>query len=168
MRENSSEYAPLKQRAWDAAAEAVCRVREEASDREMETATVQSVQPMIREYEHQQACKRIVGRVYIFDATREEQEAAKEEVWKALAALPIGAATKELEKAEETALTPHRAAVAQRKEKTRLELEKQAGAVLRNGRPNSNWTTSRAISQKNTNSTADTPRWPARRTGFDL
>jgi excisionase family DNA binding protein len=123
---NNSECAPLKQRAWDAAIEAVRRLREEASDREMETATVQAVQPMIREYEYQQACKRIVGRIYIFDATREEQEAAKEVVRKALAALPIGAAQKELEKAEETALKPYNAAVAARKEKKRLESEKQA------------------------------------------
>jgi excisionase family DNA binding protein len=123
---NSSEYAPLKERAWEAAVEAVRRLREEASDREMETATVEAVQPMIREYEQLQACKRIVGRVYIFDATLEEQEAAKEAVRKALAALPIGAAKKELEKAEETALKPYNAAVATRKEKKRLESEKQA------------------------------------------
>ena len=45
---------------------------------------------------------------------------------KALAALPIGAASKELEKAEETALAPYKAAVATRKEKARLESEKQS------------------------------------------
>jgi len=119
-------YAGLKQRAWDAAVAAIRRVREEASYHEMETAAVQAVQPMIREYEHQQACQRIVGRVYIYDATREEEEAAKEAVRKALAALPIGAAPKELEKAEETARAPYKAAVATRKEKTRLESERQA------------------------------------------
>jgi hypothetical protein len=53
-----SEYAPLKQRAWDAAVAAVRKVREEASYREMETAAVEAVQPMIREYDHQQACQR--------------------------------------------------------------------------------------------------------------
>jgi hypothetical protein len=67
-----------------------------------------------------------VGRVFISEATREEQEAAKEAMRKALAALPIGAAAKELEKAEETALAPYKAAVATRKEKARLESEKQA------------------------------------------
>ena len=45
---------------------------------------------------------------------------------KALAALPIGAAATQLEKAEETALAPYKAAVATRKEKARLESEKQA------------------------------------------
>jgi hypothetical protein len=120
------EHAPLKQRAWDAAVAAVRQVREEASYNEIETAAVQAVQPIIREYEHQQACQSIVGRVYIYDATREEEEAAKEAVRKALAALPIDAAAKQLEKAEETALAPYKAAVATRKEKARLDSEKQA------------------------------------------
>jgi excisionase family DNA binding protein len=121
-----SEYARLKQRAWDVAVAAVRKVREEASYHEMETAAVQAVQPMIREYEHQQACQRIVGRLYIFEATREEGEAAKEAVRQALAALPIGAELKQLEKAEETALAPYKAAVAMRKEKARLESEKES------------------------------------------
>jgi hypothetical protein len=92
----------------------------------METAAVQAVQPIIREYEHQEACQRIVGRIYIYDATREEAEAAKEVVRQALAAQPIDATAKQLEKAEETALAPYKAAVATRKEKARLESEKQA------------------------------------------
>ena len=121
-----SEYAGLKQRAWDAAVAAVRKVREEASYPEMETAAVQAVQPIIREYEYQEACQRIVGRIYIYDATREEAEAAKEAVRKALAALPIDAAPKQLEKAEETALAPYKATVATRKEKARLESERQA------------------------------------------
>jgi len=45
---------------------------------------------------------------------------------KALAALPIGATQKHLEKADETVLTRYKAAVATRKEKARLESEKQA------------------------------------------
>ena len=121
-----SEYAGLKQRAWDAAVAAVRKVREEASYREMETVAVEAVQPMIREYEHQQACQRIVRRVYIYDATREEEEAAKEAVRKAVAELPIGAAPRQLEKAEETALASYKSAVATQKEKARLESESQA------------------------------------------
>jgi hypothetical protein len=121
-----SEHAGSKQHAWDAAVAAVRKVREGASYHEMETAAVQAVQPIIREYEYQEACQRIVGRIYIYDATREEAEAAKEAVRKALAALPIDAAAKQLEKAGETALAPYKAAVAMRKEKARLESEKQA------------------------------------------
>ena len=120
------ECAALKQRAWGAAVAAVRKVREEAGDKEMETAAVEAVQPMNREHDHQQACERIVGRVYVYDATPEEEEAAKEAVRQALAVLPIGAAAKQLEKAEETALAPYKAAVAVRKEKARLESEKQA------------------------------------------
>ncbi len=99
-----AEYGPLKRPAWDAAVAALRKVREEASYGEMEIAAAQAVQPMIREYEHHQACQRILGRVYIFDATREEEAAAKEALRKALAALPIGATQKQLETAEETAL----------------------------------------------------------------
>ena len=120
------EYAPLKRRVWDAAVAALGKVREEASYNEMETAAVQAAQPMIREYEQQQACQLTVERVYIFDATLQQQEAAKEAVRQALAALPIGASAKQLEMAEETALAPYRAVVAARKEKSRLESEKQA------------------------------------------
>lgn len=116
----------MKQHAWEAAVEALRRLREEASYGEMETATVQAVQPMILEYEHQQDCQRMLARVYLFDATREEHEAAKEAVRKALAALPIGAATKELEKVRDAAVAPYKAVVSERKEKARLELEKQA------------------------------------------
>jgi hypothetical protein len=116
----------LKQRAWDAAVVALRKVREEASYGEMETAAAQAVQPMICEHEHQQACQRILGRVYIFNATREEEEAAKEVLRKALAALPIGATKKQLETAEETVLTKYKAVVAMRKEKARVESEKQS------------------------------------------
>ena len=123
---NRQEYAPMKQRACDAAFEALRRLREEASYREMETAAVQAVQPVIREYEHQQDCMRMVERVYLLDATREEQEAAKEEVRKALAALPISATVRELEKARDAAVVPHKAAVDLRKEKARLESQRQA------------------------------------------
>src|SRR5262245_18138090 len=98
----------------------------------METAAVQAVQPITREYEHQQACQRIVRRVYIFDVTREEEEAAKEAVRKALAALPIGAAATQLKKAEETALAPYEAAVATRKEKGPAGIRK-AGPAPRCG-----------------------------------
>jgi hypothetical protein len=121
-----SKHAALKQRALDAAVAAVGRVRAEASYEEMETAAVQAVQPMIGEYEHEEACHRIVGRVFLYGATWEEQQAAKESVRKALEAVPIGATARELEKAEQTALVPHKAAVAARQEKARQEFEKQA------------------------------------------
>src|SRR5207237_376476 len=105
-----AEYAPLKQRAWEAAVAAIRNVRKEAAYREMDTAAVEAIQPMNRECEHQQACQRIVGRVYIYGASREDEEAAKEAVRKALAELPIGAGQSQLDKAEEAALAPVKAA----------------------------------------------------------
>ena len=119
-------YATLKKRAWDAAVTAVRNVREEASYNEMVTAAVESVLPMNREQEHQEACERILRRVSIYDATRQEQEAAQEEVRKALAELPIGAPPRELEKAEESALAPFKTAVARRREEAQMESDKQA------------------------------------------
>jgi hypothetical protein len=119
-------YAPLKQRAWDAAVAAAGKMREEASYNERETAAVQAVQPMIREYEQQQTCERIVGCVYISDATFEELQAAREAVRQALAAMPVGAVLEQLEMAEKTALAPYKAAAAARNEKTRQESEKRA------------------------------------------
>jgi len=87
---------------------------------------VQAVQPITCAYEHHQACQRVVARVYIYDATREETESARESVGKALAELPIGADAGQLDRAEETAVAPYKAAVATRKEEARLESEKQA------------------------------------------
>ncbi len=121
-----AEYAALKQRAWEAAVASLGKVREEASYKEMETAAMHALQPMIREHDHVQACQRIVKRVRIFGATAAEQDAAKESVRQALAALPIGASAKQLEMAEGNALAPYKAAVTARKEKARLESEKEA------------------------------------------
>ncbi len=122
---NSREYAPMKQHAFEAAFEALRRLREEASYREMETATVEAVQSVIREYEHQQDCQRMVRQVQIPGATRKEEEAAKEGVRKALSSLPIGAARRELEKIRDATVAPYKAAVSERSGKARLELEKQ-------------------------------------------
>jgi hypothetical protein len=119
-------YPLLKQRAWEAATSAVRKARDEASYHELKTVAVQAVQPMIREYEHQQACRRIVGRIHIYGATIKEMEAAKDAVRQALAALPIDAAPRQMEKAEETALAPYKAAVAAREERGRLESERQS------------------------------------------
>jgi excisionase family DNA binding protein len=85
---NCSEFAALKQLAWKAAALALDGTRDDASYTEMETAATQAVQPMIREYQHYQACQRIVESVYIPYVTATELDAAKEAVRQALALLP--------------------------------------------------------------------------------
>jgi len=111
------EYAPLKRRAWEAAVVAIRRVRGEASYSEMETAAVQAVQPMVREYEHQQACQQMVNRLSLFDLDLAEWDSAKEAVRKSLADLPLGADAKTMERAKEHALAPFKAAAATRKER---------------------------------------------------
>ncbi len=122
---NRPEHASLKKRALNALDEVVRGLREEASYGEMETATLLAVQPMIREYEHRRECEWIIGLLYLFEATREELEAAKDELRKTLATLPIGAERKELEKAQEAVLSALKAAVARRREAARLESEAQ-------------------------------------------
>jgi len=124
--QHRSEYAALKQRAWDAAVAAVRRVRAEASYQEMEAAAVQAVQPMAREYEHQQACERMVGRLYLFDLDFADRDRAKGAVRRVLEKLPIGTDAKVMERAQESALAPFKSAVAARNEKDRLESEKQS------------------------------------------
>jgi hypothetical protein len=123
---NRPEYASLKKRATDALDEAILGQREQASSEEMESAALLAVEPTIREYEYRLECERVVERVYVFDATREEQESAREAVRKALAELPVGASSKELKKAEEAALAGLKAAVAQRQEAARLQSQRKA------------------------------------------
>jgi len=123
---NRPEHASSKMRAIDALAEAVRGLREQASREEMETATLLAVQPIIREYDHGQECERLVRRIYLFDATTEEEETAKDAARKALAELPINASRKELEKAEEGALAELKAVVAWRKEAARQESQRKA------------------------------------------
>ena len=121
-----SAYVSLKQRALETAVVAVGKVRAEASYREMETAAVQAVQPMVLEYEHQDACKRMLAWIYISGTTDDEAEAAKEAVRKALAAVPVGATQRELERAKERALAPFEASVARRREAARIAEAEQA------------------------------------------
>ena len=113
-------FTMLKQRAWDAAVNAIRKAREDASYNEMAAATVLAVEPMVREFEHHQACGRVLAWIALdssmLGASSDEQEAAKEAVRKALAGLPVGASHKQLEQAKEAALGPFAAAVARRKE----------------------------------------------------
>jgi excisionase family DNA binding protein len=120
-----SENAGLKQRAWEAAVAATGRLPEQASYSEMETAATQAVQPMIREYNHQDACQKILAWMHVSDASWDEQQEAKEAVQEALDALPIGATQKQLEQAKETALAPLVARIARRKEEERVKADQE-------------------------------------------
>jgi hypothetical protein len=120
------ECAALKQRAWEAAAAALGRVRAEAGYAEMESATIQAVQPVIREHEHAETCRRIVARIFLFGATMEEREEAIEAVRNALDALPVGTPERQLERTKETAMAPFEAQIRRRKEAAEREAAEQA------------------------------------------
>jgi hypothetical protein len=121
-----SGFAELKQRAWDAAVTAAGKVRADASYEEVEAATGQAVQPVIREYGHVQACRRVLEWTYVSGATTDEQDAASEAARKAIAALSIGTTEKQMQQAKETALAPFVAAVARRNEAARLKAEQES------------------------------------------
>ena len=86
------------------------------ADFEIEAAAVHATQPMIREHEHADRCRRIVAGISMLHATSEEQDRAREAARKALAALPVGTSQAQLERAKETADAPIVAEVARRKE----------------------------------------------------
>jgi excisionase family DNA binding protein len=120
-----AEHASLKQRAIEAAMAAVGRLREGATYNEMETATVQAVQPMVKEYDHHQACQRSLSSIYLSGATSDEREEARKVVSKTFSDLPIGASQRDIEKARETALAPILTRISQRMENARLEDERR-------------------------------------------
>jgi excisionase family DNA binding protein len=94
------EWMGLKQRAWEAAAGAAGRVRADAPYAEIEAAAIHATQPALREYEHAERCQRIVAGIYLFHATTEGQDRAREAARKALAALPVGTSQAQLEAGE--------------------------------------------------------------------
>jgi hypothetical protein len=134
------EWTAIKQRVWEAAADAAERVRAEASYAEIEAAAVHATQPMIREHEHADRCRRIVAGVFLLYATTEEQDRAKEAARKALAGLPVGTSQAQLERAKETAVAPVEAEVARRKEAAGRE------AVERRKRQEAEWTATLQLS----------------------
>jgi excisionase family DNA binding protein len=120
-----SEYAALKQHAWDAAVAALGKARADASYGELETAAKQATQPTIREYEHQRACQGILDCLLIAGATTAEQDAARESVRRQLAILSVDASAKQRDLVTAAALAPYKAKVGERREKARLEAEKE-------------------------------------------
>jgi len=117
------EFAPLKLRALELAAAAVTRCRTDASLDELELAAAQSLQPIVREYDHRKACQSLQAWINLPGATWEELERAKGIVCKALSAQPVGTSQKQLEDAKQSALAPFAAKIAQRVESERAETE---------------------------------------------
>jgi hypothetical protein len=122
---SSSDFVPLKQRAWEAAVAAVGGIRVEAGYSEMETAATQAVQPMIQQYEHASACRRVLSSIRLYGVGSAEREQATQAVRKALAELPIGATQRHIEDAKQAALAPFETAIADHEEVRRLAAEQQ-------------------------------------------
>jgi acyl-CoA reductase-like NAD-dependent aldehyde dehydrogenase len=72
-----------------------------------------------------EACRTALLGIYVFSATWQEQEEAKEAVRNALSALPIGATQKQLDNAKQATLAAFEAAVAKRQKAAALQAEQQ-------------------------------------------
>ena len=120
--------ATWRARMHEAAAAGITRLRNGATITEMETAARQAIVPLTREFEHGQACSRIVNGLWseLPSAESEELEEGKEAVRKVLAGLPIGTSRRELERARDVALEPLRKILAARQER------KMRGGLLQN------------------------------------
>jgi hypothetical protein len=113
------DRADLKQRALRLAAEALDDLRPGATDWEMQETAKQAVQPVVQEYEHDEACKLILACVNLPGATSEELQDARDATKEALAELPIGAGQRQLEEARDLALAPIQKRIEEREERNR-------------------------------------------------
>ena len=109
------EWAPLKQRALEAAAAVIGKLPADAASSEMEEVASLAVQPMAKEYAHWENCHNLATWIMLTGGTVEEDQQARQAVIEALARLPVGASQKELEKTKEATLEVFRAAIQRRK-----------------------------------------------------
>jgi excisionase family DNA binding protein len=109
------EWAPVKQRALEAAAAAIGKLPADATSSEMQQVAWLAVQPMAQEYAQWQACRELVRWITLPGGTYAEDQQARQAVSEALAQLPVGASQRELEKTKEAALEPFHAAIEKRK-----------------------------------------------------
>jgi excisionase family DNA binding protein len=111
----SPEWAPLKQRALEAAAAAIGKLPADATSSEMREVASLAVQPMAKEHAHWQNCGNLARWIMLSGGTVEEEQQACQAVSEALARLTVGTSQKELEKTKEATLEPFRAAIQRRK-----------------------------------------------------
>jgi hypothetical protein len=132
------EWAPVKQRALEAATAAIGKLPADATSSEMQRVACLAVQPMALEHAQWQTCQELARWIILPGGTYEENQQARQAVSEALALLSVGASQKELEKTKEAALEPLRAAIQKRKadaqgreDQARRELEeaRQRAAV---------------------------------------
>ena len=128
---HSAEWAPLKRRAFEAAAGAIGKLPADATSNEMGEVASLAVQPMAKEYAHWQNCQNLARGITLSGGTFEEDQQARQAVIEALARLPVSSSQKEFEKTKEATLEAFRAAIQRRKadaqkreEQARRESEK--------------------------------------------
>ncbi len=111
----TAEPSPWEHRAMQAAREAIAKLRA-ASVPEMRAAAAQAGLGVAREWEHQQACQRLVDSVFIFlpGGTVADHRAAQQAVKDGLDRLPVGASEDELQASKDAVLVPFRAVIAER------------------------------------------------------
>lgn len=108
------EWAPVKQRALEAATAAIGKLPGDSTSSEMQQVAWLAVQPMAQEHAQWQACRELVRWITLPGGTYAEEQQARQAVSEALALLPVGASQKELQKTKEATLEPFRAAIQKR------------------------------------------------------
>jgi excisionase family DNA binding protein len=109
------EWAPVKQRALEAAAGAIGKLPADATSSEMEEVASLAVQPIAKEHAHWENCHNLARWIMLTGGTVEEDQQARQAVIEALARLPVGTSQKELENTKEATLESFRAAIQRRK-----------------------------------------------------
>ncbi len=130
------DFADLKRLALNFAAEALDRLKPDATDWEMRESAKQAVQPVLHECEHREACQRVLASISLPGATSEELQDATDATREALAELQVGASQRQLEKARDTALVPIQRTLGEREERRQKQRQRETrrfGAELRVG-----------------------------------
>jgi hypothetical protein len=117
LRHNARWY----ERAVRAAAVAVNGLGATASLSGYQSAAAHAVEPVKNEFEHAERLEEVASRMALSGATTDEREDARDAVRKALAGLPVGASTRQLEAARDTTIEPLRAKIRGREDKKMRE-----------------------------------------------
>ena len=129
----SIKYTDYQPMAFRAAAEAISKLRSEATREELELAAKEAIEPFIVRQEHEKQCDRIASLVWthLRGETSEVQDLVEEAVAQALKQLPMGCSEKMMQQARDQALLPVKKAIAEREEAAEALRQKQAAEAQR-------------------------------------
>jgi excisionase family DNA binding protein len=113
-------------RARKIACEAVDGASEDTTESDMAMIAELALRPLTAEYTHDERIHGAMKFVFLSNANSEEQEDAREAVKTALAALPISASDRQVERAKENALMPIRERIATRLQRQHDEDNRKA------------------------------------------